>query len=421
MQSHAVTVDTNKLKFKLDPSLRNIFLGMIVVGIISLGISFTVFGHAESRHIGKVLGPAEYEYHHSNMGFSSLLVATYLVLGLSVTGIFFTGIQHLSGAYWSVGVRRITETYGTFVPVVGLLLIGTIVGIHQLYEWSHPDIIATDLIIQHKSGFLNEKFFIGRVIFYVIVWSAFGWLFYKKSTEQDTTKDVETTKFMAKLSGANTIIFALSFAFAAIDLIMSLTPHWFSTMFGVYSFAAAFQTGLSSYAIVIWILKKYHPAYGEYINENHWHDIGKFLLGMTVFWAYVGFSQYMLIWYAGIPEETFFYEQRLFFGWQYLSLFLPLAKFVVPFLLLLNRPNKRDLDFLVKVAFWIIFMQIIEIYWLVFPANYTEFSFSGMVLAIGSSVGTLGLFGLWVFKKFESNLLIPVGDPRLEGCLNHHQ
>ena len=411
-----VTLDLTKLDFKFDSKLKGYLIAMILIGIASLAIAFTAFGHVESRHLDVITAKP----HHSNMGYNALLVATWFVIGISITGIFFTGVNHLTGAYWSVGVRRITEAYGLFAPVAGLLLIGVAFGLHDLYEWSHEGVPEHDELIGHKAGFLNAKFFYIRLALFVTIWSVFGYLFYTLSKGQDSSKKPETTKTLAKLGGAFTILFALSFCFSAFDLIMSLTPHWYSTMFGVYQFAGAFQTGLVSYAIVILILKS-RGYYGDAINENHWHDIGKFLLGMTVFWAYTGFSQFMLIWYAAIPEETFFYEQRLNGGWTFLTIALPIAKFIVPFLLLLNRPNKRDLKFLVGVGLWIVLWQFLEIYWHVFPANYENFSFAGLLLSLGATIGTIGLFGFFVFSVLEKQKLIPVGDPRLEGSLSHHQ
>ncbi|WCL48454.1 hypothetical protein [Leptospira sp. GIMC2001] len=410
-----VKLEEKTLNYKMDGGLRNTFLIMIVIGIISLAYAFIGFGHENSRHLD-----ATGHAHHTNMGYSVLLVATYLIFGLSAIALFFTAIQHITGAMWSVTLRRLLETIGTFIPFLILPLAGVMLGMHDLYEWTHEGIVDTDELIKHKSGYLNENFFRFRLVFYVVVWSIFAYLFYSKSTAQDTDKDVDKTKFMAKLSGGTIVFFALSFCLAAIDLIMSLTPHWFSTMFGVYNFAAALQTGLAVWVIITALLKK-KGFYGDSFNENHLHDIGKFMLGMTVFWAYVAFSQLMLIIYANIPEETFFYEQRWTGGWASISLLVPAIKFVVPFFLLLNRPNKRSFSTLVKISVIILFSQILEIYWLVFPANFENFAVIGFILSLGASIGALGFMGFYVFKKLETNKLIPVGDPRLDNCLNHHQ
>ncbi|EQA38712.1 putative membrane protein [Leptospira inadai serovar Lyme str. 10] len=307
-----------------------------------------------------------------------------------------------------------------FLPVAGVLLVILTLGAHDLYEWTHDEVVAHDHLLQHKKPLLNMRFFAGILVFLSVVWSAFGYLFYKRSVAQDSDKDVKHTQFNAKLSGGFIVFFALSFSLVSFEVIMSLTPHWFSTMFGVYCFAAAYQAGLSSLVVAAYFLKK-KGYLGNLVNENHIHDLGKFMLGFTVFWAYVGFSQFMLIWYANIPEETFFFEQRLTGGWEYLTLAIPGIKFAIPFLLLLNRPNKRDINFLMKVAVWILFTQATEIFWLVYPANFVDFSLGGYITSLGSVVGMVGLFGLVLLKRLEKAPLIPVGDPRLEDCLHHHQ
>ncbi|TGN11951.1 hypothetical protein [Leptospira ilyithenensis] len=416
MSAHKTAkLDEKLLQFKLPANLRNALIAMIGIGVVSLLVSFLGYGHETSRHMDEAG-----HFHHTNLGYHALLVAIYFVAGLAITGIFFTAIQHLTGSQWSVTVRRLFETYGLFVPVLGVLLIGVLFGMHDLYEWADATVREKDHLIHHKSGYLNPTAFIIRIVLFLIVWTVFAYIFHSKSVGQDKDKEVGTTKTLAKFSGGFIIFFALSWCLFAFDLLMSLSPHWFSTMFGVYTFAGAFQTSLASYLLVIAILKK-NGFYGGAVNENHYHDIAKFLLGMTTFWAYVGFSQFMLIWYANIPEETFFYEMRLTGGWGYSTLLLPFVKFVIPFLLLLNRPNKRDLDFLWKMAIWIFAVQFFELFWLVFPASFEKFSFVHFGLALGATIGTIGLFGLFVFKKLEKHSLIPVGDPRLDECLHHNQ
>ncbi|EPG76466.1 putative membrane protein [Leptospira fainei serovar Hurstbridge str. BUT 6] len=405
-----VKVEQNLINYKLDSKTRTALIGMIIVGLVSLAIAAFGFGHENLRHDGG----------HSNPAWSAYLVGTFFILGISIAGIFFTALGHITGAHWPVTLRRISEGYGMFLPVAGVLLVILTLGAHDLYEWTHEEAVAHDHLLQHKKPLLNMGFFTGILIFLSVVWSAFGYLFYTRSIAQDKDKEVKHTQFNAKLSGGFIVFFALSFSLVSFEVIMSLTPHWFSTMFGVYCFAAAYQAGLSSFVVVAYFLKK-KGYLGNLVNENHIHDLGKFMLGFTVFWAYVGFSQFMLIWYANIPEETFFFEQRLTGGWEYLTLAIPAIKFAVPFLLLLNRPNKRDINFLVKVAVWILFTQATEIFWLVYPANFVDFSLGGYIASLGSVVGMIGLFGLVLLKRLEKAPLIPVGDPRLEDCLHHHQ
>lgn len=405
-----VKVNDKEISFKMPGDLRFKLLGMIVVGIISFAAAFVAMGHTASRHEGG----------HSNPAWSALLVATFFVLATSVMGLFFTAISHITGSKWSITVRRVIETYSKFIPV-GTILLGIVfLGLHDLYEWSHPEVVAKDHLIHHKSAWLNSGFFVSRLIGFGLIWSLFGYLFYKNSTSQDQDRNVSYTKSNVKLSAAFLIIFALSFSVTSFDLLMSLTPHWFSTMFGIYAFAGSYQAAFATFIVVIAVLKK--AGYlGELVNENHIHDLGKFLLSFTVFWAYIGFSQFMLIWYANIPEETFWYEQRLVGGWAPLTIAMPILKFVLPFVLLLNRPSKRDLGYLTKVAVWVIFIQILELYWIVFPSNFETFNPIGLVVTLGVSIGAMGLFGFVLFKSLESNKLVPLGDPRFDECLHHHQ
>lgn len=403
-------VKENLIQYHFNSSSRNTLFGMIAIGVVSILIAAFGLGHENVRH------------EHSNPAWSALLVGTFLVLGVAVAGIFFTAVSHISGSHWSITVRRIAETFSKFLPFgIALLAIILFFGLHDLFEWSHntPE-VQNDHLIQHKSAWLNERFFQIRLILIVGLWIFYGHIFYKRSTNQDSDGDVEHTKANTRRSAGFILLFALTFSIVSFDLLMSLTPHWFSTIFAVYIFAGIYQSTMSSMVILIYHLKK-SGYLGELVNENHIHDLGKFMLSFTIFWAYVGFSQFMLIWYANMPEETFFFEERLIGGWSIITIAVPFIKFAVPFFLLLNRPNKRDIDFLVKIAIWIIFTEIIELYWIVFPSNFETFNPIGLVLTIGTSIGTIGLFGFIVLKKFESNKLIPVKDPRLDQCLNHHQ
>lgn len=403
-------IEDKLITFKLSSPTRNILLLMILIGIVSFVGGF--FGlHNEGRH------------GHSNPAWSALLVATFFILGISITGIFYIAVGHITGSHWNVTTRRIAENYAKFLPV-GLILLAIILffGTHDLYEWAHTESehVMHDKLLQHKSAWLNVPFFISRLIIITAIWSVFGFLFHRNSVKQDSDKDVSHTNTNAKLAGGFILFFAISFSVVAFDLLMSLTPHWFSTMWGVYIFAGAYQTGLSSLAVFIFYLKK-NGYFGDTINDNHIHDIGKFILSFCVFWAYVGFSQFMLIWYANLPEETFWFEQRLMGGWTWISYAIPFIKFIIPFLLLLNRPNKRDINFLVKVALWILFSHMIELYWIVFPSNFEHFNAAGFGVTLGVTIGVVGLFGFIVLKSMETSKMIPVGDPRLEKSLAHHQ
>jgi len=403
-----VELNESQLNYKMPSSTRGMLLGMIVLGVISLLVSFFVL-HDDAKS------------GHSNVMWSVLLVSLFLPLGVSVSGIFFTAISHITGSHWSITVRRLAENYSRFLPY-GLVLLAILVfvGTHEIYEWSHREVVAKDHLLQHKSGWLNEPFFPVRLVVIAGIWFLFGNLFLKNSVAQDDSKDVSYSLKNNKLSAIFILIFALTFSIAAYDLLMSLTPHWFSTMWAVYIFAGIYQSTFATMLLFIAHLKK-NGFYGNTVNENHIHDLAKFMKSFCIFWAYVGFSQFMLIWYANLPEETFFFELRMLGGWSMLSIALPFIKFIIPFLLLVNRPNKRDIDFLAKISMWILFTEFVELFWIVFPSNFETLNFVTMIVCFGGSLGLLGLFGFTVLKGMEKNKIIPMGDPRLDECLHHHQ
>jgi len=403
-----VEYNDNQISYKMPSQTRGILLAMIVLGLISLAVAFAVL-HDPSRS------------GHSNIGWSVLLVSLFLPLGVSVCGIFFTAISHITGSHWSITVRRLAENYSKFLPfALVLLALVVFLGVHDLYEWSHEEVVKTDHLIQHKSGWLNVPFFPVRLVIITGLWLFFGGLFLKNSTSQDESKDIAFSLKNTKLSAIFLLVFALTFSIVAYDLLMSLTPHWFSTMWAVYIFAGIYQSTFATMLLFIHHLKK-NGFYGGSVNENHIHDLAKFMMSFCIFWAYVGFSQFMLIWYANLPEETFFFEQRLMGGWTPISYALPFIKFIIPFLLLVNRPNKRDIDFLSKISMWIIFTEVVELFWIVFPSNFETFNPITMLVCFGGAIGLLGLFAFTVLKGLEKNKIIPTGDPRLEECLHHHQ
>jgi hypothetical protein len=406
-----VEYNDSQITYKMPTSTRGVLLGMIVLGIISLLISFLVLNKS----------PDLSKSGHSNLGWSVLLVSLFLPFGVAICGIFFTAISHITGSHWSITVRRLAENFSRFLPF-GFILLALLVflGVHDIYEWSHTDVVAKDHLLMHKSGWLNEPFFPVRLVVIASIWILFGHLFLKNSTAQDETKDVEISLKNNKLSAGFLLVFAITFSIVAYDLLMSLTPHWFSTIWAVYIFAGIYQSTFAVMLIFIAHFKK-NGFYGGSVNENHIHDLAKFMMSFCIFWAYIGFSQFMLIWYANLPEETFFYELRLMGGWTTISYALPFIKFIIPFLLLVNRPNKRDINFLAKISMWILFTEIVELHWIVFPSNFESFDIISLLMSFGGSIGVLGLFGFTVLKGMEKSKMIPVGDPRLEECLHHHQ
>ena len=351
--------------------------------------------------------------------WSAYLTSFWFFFSLGLGGLFFTSIHHVTNAQWSTTVRRYAEAMTSFLPfaaVLGLILV--LGGGKYLYMWLDPEVVANDPLIQKKTAYLNKGFFIVRAIGFFGLWLLFRQLIVGKSLKQDKTGDVNLTLASVKPSVIFLLIFAISYSLFAVDLLMSLDPHWYSTMFGVYCFAGLFQSSLAMIiCITVWLMKR--GALRGYVNESHVHDLGKLLFAFTVFYAYIGFSQFMLIWYANLPEETEFFAVRGHGIWWNISLSLLVLKFVVPFLVLLPRGSKRNPKILVPAAVLLLVMQYVDDYWLVYP-NFNEGEFTFSIWEIGIFLGMLGGFLLCIYRFVSKNSVIPVGDPRLEESLHHH-
>ena len=355
--------------------------------------------------------------YQERMWHSYLLSYVYFVL-ISLGGLFFISIHYVCTAGWSVNIRRLSEALTAYLPMAFLLTFPLLYGAFSLYDWLDPEKVASDHLLQHKSPYLNLPFFLIRVgVFFA------GWIFFAKqltglSLKQDQDGDKNWTHKALKYSIFFLLFFCFSLSFFSVDFLMSLDPHWFSTIFGVYIFAGLFQ---SIFAILI-LLSAYviqHKDYKEFINANHFHDMGKFLFAATIFWAYIAFSQYMLIWYANLPEETTFFIPRSQGAWAWVSISLLVFKFIVPFLALLPRWTKRNLNALVPIACLILFMQLVDLYWLIYPHFNSEFPRFGL-LEIAVFLGFTGIFIKSVFAFLQKHSLVPLKDPRAQESLKHH-
>ncbi|MCK5379547.1 MAG: hypothetical protein KAJ78_09080, partial [Acidobacteria bacterium] len=242
------------------------------------------------------------------------LSETYLVsfayfLSLALGALFFVLLQHLTHAGWSVVVRRLAEALSVNVVLMAVLAIPVLLNMEHLYHWAHPGAADHDAILAGKSAFLNPQFFTIRLVVYFAIWSFLAWFFFSNSKRQDATADPKFTRRMEALSAPGMILFALSLNFAAFDLLMSVNPHWFSTIFGVYFFAGCVVVIMATLVVLVAYLQRQGRLQGI-VTVEHYHDLGKLLFGFVVFWAYIAFSQYMLYWYANIPEETVWYLTR---------------------------------------------------------------------------------------------------------------
>jgi len=349
--------------------------------------------------------------------YFSYLTAYVFWAGIMLGGLFFTMIHHISGAVWSVVLRRITESIMSAAPIIGVLFIPLIFGIHDLYHWSHADVVAQDALLQKKAGYLNIPFFIIRSVIYLAVWIILAFVLYRKSIKQDHAFNSDDLTKMKRISAPGIVAFALTITFAAFDWLMSLDPHWYSTIFGVYIFAGSFLSALAFIAVLGLAFRK-KAILADVITVEHYHDLGKFLFAFTIFWGYMAFSQYFLIWYANIPEETIWYHHRWEDNWKILTMILVFGHFLVPFLGLMPRAAKRNLTYLKFMSIWILVMHFIDIYWIAMPALHPHgFRFSWIDGATFLAIG--GIVVWYITRKFVAGSLVPVNDPKLLESIRH--
>ena len=388
--------------FEAPKYLRSLLMGFAAIGLICLAAGFIV---------------------DQKRAWAGLLVLGFFLLSLVLSGGFFASLQFIAGASWSVVVRRIPEMTIPLLPYVGIIFVILFFGIGELYEWSHEEVVEKDHILQQKKAFLNTPFFIGRVIFYFIVWYTLGNALKNNSLKQDETKDPKLRLKLTKIGAGYIVGFAYFYALASIDLVMSLEPHWYSTMFPVYTFASLGYFGIAGLIILASTIKKHGGL--EEVTGEHFHDLGKFLFMFTVFWAYITFSQFMLIWYANLPEETIYIERRLGMklnesSWALFTTLFWIGHFVIPFFILLSSQIKKDHTKLVKVAWFCLFMGFVNMVWTIYGGLHIHgFPFSWM--EAGIFLGTIGIFGSLFFHYFSKVNQIPIGDPQLQESINFHQ
>lgn len=342
-----------------------------------------------------------------------------VVLTLALGSLIFVLIQHVTRAGWSAAIRRLPETVSALLPLFILFFIPIALFGHDLFPWMHESHI--DDILRKKVGYLNERFFLMRSFGYLLVWAVMGVWFYRVSINQDDSKNKELTKTMQAVSAPAIIVFGLSVTFASFDWLMSLQPHWYSTMFGVYFFAGSMLFALSFMTLMIMMLQK--AGLLKAVSGEHFHDLGKLMFGFTVFWAYISFSQFMLYWYGNIPEEVEFYTHRLHHGWDALSWAMPLIHFFIPFFLLMSRVLKRVKLVLAFNCLWIITVHVIDLYWLIIPAYNDPSVPDGPPHFHVELVDVLALLGMFliVFGGFllvlSRRKVMAVSDPRLSESL----
>lgn len=354
---------------------------------------------------------AGYSLDHKQF-FPSYLVAFFYAAGIGLGAALFTMIQHLTGAAWSVPVRRLMENIMMSLPVCALLFIPVAFGLHELYEWSHPGVMEHDALLAKKASYLNPTAFYIRAVIYFALWSFWAWRLASWSRQQDVTRDLNLTFKSERISAPGMLLFFLSASLASVDWVMSLQPHWYSTIFGVYCLTGG---AWAFFAILTFILLRFRAngILANSVTVEHYHDLGKWMFALTVFWAYIAFAQYMLIWYANLPEETIFFKIRRTGSWETVSAILLFGHFVTTFLVLLARGSKRNLNVLGFATVWILAMHYVDVYWLVMP-NFAKSGVAPHWMDLACFMAVMSTLAVGFWWRLRSTAIVPVGDPRFQ-------
>lgn len=348
----------------------------------------------------------------------NILLAAYYLLSLGVAGAVFISLLYVSNAAWGTALRRVPEAMTAVLPFAGLAMIVVMLGIDRLYEWSDDALVAADHFLHAKTAWLNAPFFVLRTVLYLVVWMVFALTLVRLSRKQDMTGDSTITGRNKKISAAFLVVFALTFTLASMDWIMSLEPKWYSTIFGIYNFSGLLLNGLAAITVVV-ILMRRRGVWNNAVNSSHLHSLGKLVFAFSTFWMYIWFSQYILIWYANIPEEVVYYLTRERGGWQIFTGLNVVFNWVIPFIVLLPQAAKRNEGLLFKVCIIIMVGHWIDLLWMILP----PFQASGPELSIwmiAPMAAAMAGFFLITYRAFARVPVLPVHDPYLAESIHQH-
>jgi hypothetical protein len=353
----------------------------------------------------------------------SWLIGFTFCLGLSMGCLTLLMMQHMSGGQWGLVARRVFEAGSRLLPYCVLLFIPIAIFLPQLYLWARPEAVRADEILQHKAPYLNVWFFIIRAVVYFLIWLFCATYLNRWSVAQDRGEvgvtEADTRRFRV-ISAPGLLAYVLTMSLAAVDWLMSLDPHWYSTIFGFIIVAGQALCALSFAVAVLAILAERTPM-SEVLRAGHFHDLGKLMLAFVMLWAYFSFSQFLIVWAGNLPEEIPFYLDRMRNGWQYVSLLIVVGHFFLPFFLLLSRDLKRRPRLLARVAWFIVAIRLVDLIWLIAPPFSHEGSFP---ISLANVAIPVGLSGVWLYLfagQLRRHALVPVNDPYFKEMLAHGQ
>jgi hypothetical protein len=351
---------------------------------------------------------------------TAYLVAYVYWVGLAVGALILLGAFHAAKATWPVVLRRFLETVPSTLPLFVVLFVPILAGMRRLFPWVDLSSLPADVAreVAHKTRYLNVPFFAVRAAIYFAVWMAVGHFLHSWSVRQDSAGGVALTRRQRRLGAGSLPLLALTMSFAAFDWMMSIEPRFYSTIFGVYWFAGSF-IGTFAVVIVAGTLTRSDPGqFGAYLTAEHYHSLGKYLLAFVAFWAYIAFSQFMLIWIANIPEEVPWYVVRTGGGWLWVAAFVAVFQFAVPFFLLLSRPLKRNPRTLAWISAWLLVVHWIDLYWVIFP-HLDRAGPRPSLWDLAAFVGVGGAAVAFAVFRMRGAVAVPVNDPYLDESLRY--
>ena len=381
-------------KYSFSKSFKIVCIALMAIGVISIAIGF-------------ISSPEK--------AWADLLLNNYYFLSLAIGASFFMALQYITQSGWSAAFKRISESFIPYIPVAAIIMFVLLFGTKSLYHWTHHEIIATDPILAHKEPYLNLPFFIIRMIFYFAVWIVLTQLLLKYSKKEDLEGGMTYFKKSEFVSKVYIFSLALTFSLASFDWIMSLEPHWYSTIFSLKNFIAAFFHGAAIITLIIIILHSY--GYFPFITNAHWADLSKYIFILSIVWGYFWFAEYLLIWYANIPEETIYFVKRLAFPWKILFYGNIAINWLVPVVVLLSNYFARRKSILAFVIVFLIIGQWIDLYLQIMPGAVGKFKIG--ITDIGTFLGFTGLFIYLIASSLSKRDLTPKNHPYLEESLHH--
>lgn len=351
--------------------------------------------------------------------YHSYLYGYLFWMGLTLGCLGILVLHHLVSGSWGHVVQRYVESGARTLPLMALLFIPIIIGMKELYPWTDHETAMANHAIESKLGYLNESFFLARQVLYFAFWIGVTFWLTKKSRQQDETADPHLTRSMKIFSGPSMVFFVLTATLASVDWMMSLEPEWYSTMYGVGRIVGAVLTALAFCIILVRLLGDKEPL-KDILNTRHIHHLGNLMMAFTILWAYIAFSEFLIIWSGNLPEDNMWHLRRMGSEWVVFAVILIVGHFALPFLLLLSRQLKRKIVPLARIAAGILVMRFIDMYWLVYPAfNDHRLQFHWLTVVAPVAIGGLWL---WLFiGNLKKQPLLPLHDPRFHnGMAEQH-